>query len=161
MYVLSFNPIHIIFLLYLHYICILGKYFRMLSVRLPRDAIKAKMLAEGIDPSFLDKNPTDLICSDGTSSSGGSGGDGGKNGSLSSMLNSRNNNDEIKKIMNEEKIVVSLHPLYQKFFKMLKVRRNVYICNCKHVMYMHVNGYICICICVCSIYLCIIYVCIF
>ena len=38
-----------------------AKYFKMLKVGLPKENVKAKMQQDGIDPSFLDKNPTDKI----------------------------------------------------------------------------------------------------
>ena len=38
-----------------------SKYFRMLKVGLPKDAIKSKMQQEGADPSFLDKDPAELV----------------------------------------------------------------------------------------------------
>jgi len=38
-----------------------AKYFRMLKMGLPLPAVKHKMVQEGVDPSFLDKNPTELI----------------------------------------------------------------------------------------------------
>ena len=40
---------------------IYGKYFRMLKVGLPKDAVKSKMKQEGANDSFLDKEPTDLV----------------------------------------------------------------------------------------------------
>ena len=36
---------------------IYGKYFKMLRVGLPAEAVKAKMIHEGVDPSFLDRDP--------------------------------------------------------------------------------------------------------
>jgi hypothetical protein len=38
-----------------------GKFFKMLKVGLPLVAVKAKAEAEGLDPSVLDKAPTDMI----------------------------------------------------------------------------------------------------
>jgi hypothetical protein len=37
------------------------KYFKMLKVGLGKDAIKVKMAQEGVDPSYLDKEPTDMV----------------------------------------------------------------------------------------------------
>lgn len=37
------------------------KYFKMMKVGLPKDAIKAKMIQEGVDPKMIDKDPKDLI----------------------------------------------------------------------------------------------------
>jgi hypothetical protein len=37
------------------------KYFKMLKVGLPKEAIKAKMQQEGVDPSYLDKDPSELV----------------------------------------------------------------------------------------------------
>jgi Formin Homology 2 Domain/Subunit CCDC53 of WASH complex len=64
-----------------------SKYFRMLKVGLPSEAVKAKMTQEGVNPAFLDKSPTDLIPLE----------------------------------AEEEKIAVKDHPVYSKYFKMLKV----------------------------------------
>ena len=66
-----------------------AKYFRMLQVGLPKNAIKAKMVQEGKNPDFLDKAPREMISSDTV--------EGGL------------------------KVPVGEHPLYSKFFKMLKV----------------------------------------
>ena len=66
-----------------------AKYFRMLQVGLPKDAIKAKMVQEGKKPDFLDKEPGEMISSD--TAEGGL------------------------------QVPVGEHPLYSKFFKMLKV----------------------------------------
>jgi hypothetical protein len=38
-----------------------SKYFKMLKVGLGKDAIKAKMSQEGVDPTYLDKDPTDMV----------------------------------------------------------------------------------------------------
>jgi hypothetical protein len=38
-----------------------SKYFRMLKVGLPKDAVKAKMTQEGANPAYLDKEPDELI----------------------------------------------------------------------------------------------------
>ena len=77
-----------------------GKYFRMLSVRLPKDAIKAKMLQDGLDPTFLDKSPLVLV----------------PRGPL-------NPKREVKVADEPENDGVTLaeHPMYGKYFKMLRV----------------------------------------
>ena len=81
-----------------------GKYFRMLSVRLPKDAIKAKMEEDGLDPAFLDKNPTELIPRNM--------GMGGMSSAemLAAMIPAHT-----------ESVTFNDHPQYGKFFKMLKV----------------------------------------
>ena len=79
-----------------------GKYFRMLSVRLPRDAIKAKMEADGMDPAFLDKNPSELIPIEEENE--------GNEDTLSAMPGTQ-----------APPITFADHPQYGKFFKMLKV----------------------------------------
>jgi hypothetical protein len=38
-----------------------SKYFKMIQVGLPIDAVKMKMKSEGMDPTILDKNPDDMI----------------------------------------------------------------------------------------------------
>ena len=38
-----------------------SKYFKMLKVGLPKEVVKTKMQSENVDPSYLDKNPDDLI----------------------------------------------------------------------------------------------------
>lgn len=67
------------------------KYFKMLKVGLPKDAIKAKMAQEGVDPSFIDRDPAELIPEV----------------------------EPAKKAV--EMVAVSEHPKYAKFFKMMKV----------------------------------------
>ena len=42
----------------------LSKYFKMLKIGLPVDTIKHKMEMEGIEPSYIEKNPTDLVDAD-------------------------------------------------------------------------------------------------
>ena len=81
-----------------------GKYFRMLKVGLPREAIKAKMQHEGMNPSYLDKDPSEIIpieTNDDNGAGGGSSGGGGNS--------------------NEAKVAVADHPAYAKYFKMMKV----------------------------------------
>jgi len=78
---------------------IFSKYFKMLKVGLPKEAVQAKMVQDGLDPSILDKNPGDII--------------------------SYENADENKKSNQTEtesaKVVIKDHPVYAKYFKMLKV----------------------------------------
>ncbi len=38
-----------------------SKYFKMLKVGLPKEVVKTKMQSENVDPTYLDKNPDDLI----------------------------------------------------------------------------------------------------
>jgi hypothetical protein len=38
-----------------------SKYFKMLKVGLPREAIKAKMTQEGVNPAYLDKDPSEMV----------------------------------------------------------------------------------------------------
>lgn len=80
-----------------------GKYFRMLKVGLPREAIKAKMQHEGMNPSYLDKDPSEVIPIDSGDDNGAAGGVGGGGSS------------------NEAKVAVADHPAYAKYFKMMKV----------------------------------------
>eukprot|EP01038_Epipyxis_sp_PR26KG_P012794 gene12794-17153_t len=68
------------------------KYFTMLKCGLPKEVAKAKMKQEGVDPAILDKDPIELI-----------------------LLN-----DELPK-STVEKVPVSEHPTYIKYFKMLNV----------------------------------------
>eukprot|EP01038_Epipyxis_sp_PR26KG_P012149 gene12149-16266_t len=68
------------------------KYFKMLKVGFPKEAIKAKMKQENVDPSYIDKDPSDLI-----------------------PLKDEPKSDGV------EKVPVSEHPKYVKYFKMLKV----------------------------------------
>lgn len=51
-----------------------GKFFKMLKVGLPKDAVKNKVSAEGLDPSVMDKDPADLIPLNPPSQGGGKGG---------------------------------------------------------------------------------------
>ena len=74
-----------------------GKYFRMLKVGLPRDAIKAKMQHEGMNPTFLDKDPSEIVPIDGPAA------------------------EEGVAVGGDAKVSVGDHPLYSKYFKMLKV----------------------------------------
>lgn len=69
-----------------------AKYFKMLKVGLPPPAVKGKMQQEGVDPTMLDKDPSELI-----------------------PLNDAPAEDE------GPMVAVGEHPLYNKFFKMLKV----------------------------------------
>jgi hypothetical protein len=63
-----------------------AKFFKMLKVGLPKDAIKAKMIQEKANPDIIDKEPTDMIPL-----------------------------DDVKMIAAKD------HPKYAKYFKMLKV----------------------------------------
>ena len=38
-----------------------SKYFKMLKVGLPREVIKTKMQSENVDPTYLDKNPDEMV----------------------------------------------------------------------------------------------------
>ena len=67
---------------------IYAKYFKMIKVNIPPPAVKAKMVQEGVDPSYLDLGP-DAIFSD--------------------------------KKKEEDGIKLKDHPVYSKYFKMLKV----------------------------------------
>lgn len=76
-----------------------GKYFRMLKVGLPREAIKAKMQHEGMNPAFLDKDPSEVIPIESPAGEDSGGGGGGS----------------------DVKVSVADHPTYAKYFKMMKV----------------------------------------
>ena len=90
-----------------------GKYFRMLKVGLPRDAIKAKMQHEGMNPSFLDKDPNEIIPLENSSNDlNNTNKENNGNNSNSSSNNNNSSND---------KVTVADHPMYSKYFKMLKV----------------------------------------
>ena len=80
-----------------------GKYFRMLSVRLPKDAIKAKMQQDGLNPDFLDRSPLELI--------------------PRGPLHSNNSIDQkaIRESSEADGVSLMNHPVYGKYFKMLKV----------------------------------------
>jgi hypothetical protein len=73
----------------------------MLKVGLPRDAIKAKMQHEGMNPAYLDKNPSDMIPLEGGAEGDKPVGPGAGTGPM---------------------VPVSEHPLYNKYFKMMKVK---------------------------------------
>ena len=101
-----------------------GKYFRMLKVGLPRDAIKAKMQHEGMNPAYLDKEPTELVPIDIAASSSSAGGASGGNANASSSSSSSGaggggSNDG--QGGGGTKVAVSEHPMYAKYFKMMKV----------------------------------------
>jgi hypothetical protein len=70
-----------------------AKFFKMLKVGLPKDAVKNKMTQEGFDPAILDKAEDELIPL----------------------------NDTAPAVDVGPKVPVSEHPKYAKFFKMLKV----------------------------------------
>ena len=72
---------------------IYAKYFKMLKVGLPKESVKAKMKLEGVDSTVLDRNPKDLIPLE---------------------------NPPDKKA-EEDMIAVQDHPVFSKYFKMLKV----------------------------------------
>ena len=91
-----------------------GKYFRMLKVGLPRDAIKAKMQHEGMNPAYLDKDPSELVPIDGAAASSSSSAGGGGGGS-------NNGGNDAPGGGGGTKVAVSEHPLYAKYFKMMKV----------------------------------------
>jgi hypothetical protein len=40
---------------------IYSKYFKMLKIGLSKDAVKAKMIQENVNPDYLDKNPSELV----------------------------------------------------------------------------------------------------
>ena len=69
-----------------------SKYFKMLKVGLPKDAVRAKMRQRSVDPDMLDKNPDDLV-----------------------SLNPKSSES------NGPKVPANEHPKYAKYFKMLKV----------------------------------------
>ena len=106
-----------------------GKYFRMLKVGLPRDAIKAKMQHEGMNPAYLDKDPAELIPIDSNnSSSSSSSSSGASSSSSNSSSSSGGNGNAAASSGNDEgaqgggtKVAVAEHPLYAKYFKMMKV----------------------------------------
>lgn len=72
------------------------KYFKMLKVGLPKDAVKAKMTQEGVDPDILDKDPTELVSK-----------------IDSKVAGTRSDHGKM--------VAVSEHPKYSKYFRMLKV----------------------------------------
>ena len=103
-----------------------GKYFRMLKVGLPRDAIKAKMQHEGMNPAYLDKDPAELIPIDSNSSNSSS--SSSSSSGASSSSSSGGNGNAAASSGNDEgaqgggtKVAVAEHPLYAKYFKMMKV----------------------------------------
>jgi hypothetical protein len=71
-----------------------GKFFRMLKAGIPAAAVKNKMTQEGFDPNLLDNQPTDLAPVDLPKKSGAEA---------------------------EELVACKDHPVYSKYFKMLKV----------------------------------------
>ncbi len=82
-----------------------AKYYKMLKVGLPRDAVMAKMVQEGVDPARL-ATPADQLVplNDGPAGSGATGGDVvGVAGGGGEML------------------PLGDHPAYAKYFKMVKV----------------------------------------
>ena len=69
-----------------------AKYFKMLKVGLPKEAVRAKMQKEGVDSLMVDKDPNELI-----------------------PLHVRQPEDS------DSKVKLGEHPMYSKYFKMLKV----------------------------------------
>ena len=67
-----------------------SKYFKMLKVGLPKEAVQAKMRQEGVDPDMLDKSPDEMI-----------------------SLNPKPSVDDGPKVPANE------HPKYAKYFKMV------------------------------------------
>jgi hypothetical protein len=82
-----------------------SKYFKMRKVGLPNDIVKAKMTQERLDVSYLDKDPNEFIPL------------------IEKKIEKKNEDKEIKKeeIKEEEMVKVSEHPVYIKYFKMIKV----------------------------------------
>ena len=74
------------------------KYFKMLKAGVPKDVVRMKMQQDGFNGAVLDY---DL--------------------NLKVPLNDENNDDDPNKKKTEEKVSVSEHPLYAKYFKMLKI----------------------------------------
>lgn len=73
-----------------------GKYFRMVKAGIPIAAVKVKMEQEGFDATFLDYKPTDLVPAN-----------------LPKKLQIST--------ADEEMVACKDHPVYSKYFKMLKV----------------------------------------
>jgi hypothetical protein len=73
------------------------KFFTMIKVGLPKEAIKLKMQQESIDPSILDKQAAELVPERNVSSK------------------------ETAASSSEEMVAVAEHPRYSKYFKMLKM----------------------------------------
>ena len=71
-----------------------AKFFKMIKVGLPKENVKLKMKQEEKNPDWLDKDPSELVPLDESSSSDGGGG---------------------------ATVAVSEHPIYSKYFRMLKV----------------------------------------
>ena len=69
------------------------KFFKMLKVGVHIEAVKKKMIEENLDPTYIDKNPNEMIPLEDTKK------------------------DEIKII----KVALAEHPVYATYFKMLKV----------------------------------------
>ena len=69
-----------------------AKYFKMMKVGLAKEAVQAKMIQEGLDPSILDKDPNDKIPV-----------------------------SDISDSAPDEMVALKDHPKYSKYFKMLKV----------------------------------------
>jgi hypothetical protein len=74
-----------------------GKFFRMLKAGIPSPAVKAKMTAEGFDSDLLDRSPTDLVPLD-----------------LPKKTEAAAEGEG-------EMVPCKDHPVYSKYFKMLKV----------------------------------------
>lgn len=70
-----------------------SKYFKMLKVGINKDAVKKRMEADGVDSSYIERNPDDLILVD---------------------------DSNINSTASGKTICLSEHPLYSKYFKMLK-----------------------------------------
>lgn len=105
-----------------------GKYFRMLKVGLPVNTIKMKMQQSGLDPSFLDKDPTDAMTMSDLAAS--------RQKSIRSQESldaEEKEEDEKQKAAASQKesegdgedlgecVPLKEHPVYGKYFKMLQV----------------------------------------
>ena len=78
------------------------KYFKMLKSGVSKEAVMNKMKLEGVDPSMIDKKPDEVVYME--------------EKQISATDNNNNSTDN-----DNESVKVSDHPIYNKYFKMLKV----------------------------------------
>ena len=94
-----------------------SKYFNMLKVGTPMDVVQSKMHEEGLDIAFVSRSPDDLIEMDDDDDDEDDDEDEGEEATENDAESPR----KAKTPAKEKMVPLSEHPLYAKFFKMLKV----------------------------------------
>jgi hypothetical protein len=121
-----------------------SKYFKMIKVGLPKESVKAKMQIEGVDPAILDISPDDMVPASSSSVQKVAAKDHPTFAKYFKMLKTgvpidavrlkmraegvdatyidKNPDDQIPlEIETEQMVPLADHPIYSKYFRMLKV----------------------------------------